>query len=64
MLTKSEDYYYNATAYLGVRQKDTLSLSCLDQILVTQPTEKNYQKILGKLVLEPLFLKTQQTKRI
>lgn len=29
MPTKSEDYYYNAAACLGVRQNDTLSLSWL-----------------------------------
>jgi hypothetical protein len=29
MPTENEDFYYNATAYLGVRQKDTISLSWL-----------------------------------
>lgn len=29
MPTKGEDYYYNGTAYLGIRQKDTISLSWL-----------------------------------
>lgn len=44
MPTKNEDYYYNATCYLGVRQQDTLSLSWLGPNFSNSTDKKELSK--------------------
>jgi hypothetical protein len=44
MPTKNENYYYNATTYLGIRQKDTLSLSWLGPNFSNSTNRKELSK--------------------
>ena len=60
MPTENEEFYYNATAYVGVRQKDTISLSWLgpnfSNSINRKELSKRYQT---NLFSEPLSPKTQ-----
>ncbi len=44
MPTENEDFYYNATAYLGVRQKDIISLSWLGPNFSNSTNRKELSK--------------------
>ena len=44
MPTEKEDFYYNATAYLGVRQKDTINLSWLGPNFSNSTNRKELSK--------------------
>lgn len=51
MPTENHDYYYNASAYLGIRQKDTISLSFLGPGFSNSIDKKE----LSKLVRQTFF---------
>ncbi len=44
MPTKNADFYYDATAYLGIRQKDTISLSWLGPNFSNSTNKKELSK--------------------
>jgi hypothetical protein len=46
MPTEKYDFYYNATAYLGIRQKDTISLSFLGPSFSNSIDKKELSKLI------------------
>jgi len=46
MPTENYDFYYNASAYLGIRQKDTISLSFLGPSFSNSIDKKEFSKLI------------------
>lgn len=63
MLTENEDFYYDATAYLGIREKDSITLSWLGPRF-SNSTDRNELSKLVRVVYFSTFVSKDTTKNI